>query len=88
MIAAETTARPAKRGPRSSAAAKKNSSAKKPTVRGSEASVAAASPDATASRGMGCRRPPSLLRRSSPVASVTVPAVRNRALLAMAWAIT
>jgi hypothetical protein len=76
------------RGPRSSAAAKKNSSAKKPRVRGREVSVAAASPDDTASSGMGFARPPSRLRRSSPVASVAAPAVRNRALLAMAWATT
>jgi hypothetical protein len=70
------------------AAAKKNSSAKNPKVRGSEVSVAAASPEDTASSGMGLSNPPSLLRWSWPVASVTAPAVRNRALLAMAWAIT
>jgi len=87
-MAAATTATAAKSGPRSSAAAKKNSSAKKPTVRGSAVRVAAASPLATASSGMGFRKPPSRLRRFSPVASVTVPAVRNRALLAMACAIT
>ena len=43
MIPAEITARTAKRVPRSSAAAKKNSSAKKPIVSGNETRLAAAS---------------------------------------------
>src|SRR5919202_140895 len=74
VVPAKTTERPANKGPRSSAAVKKNSSAKKPTVKGRETSVAAAAPEATARSSMGLRSPPSLLIRSSPVASVTAPA--------------
>jgi hypothetical protein len=61
---------------------------KKPMVRGIAASPAAAAPLAAASTGMRFLRPPSLLRRSSSVASVTAPAVRNSALLERACAIT
>ena len=74
--------------PFSRAAPKKSSSLKKPSVRGSAASVAAAMPLAAASVGICRASPPRCESRDSPVASVTAPAVMNRALLAIACVTT
>jgi hypothetical protein len=79
---------PCTAGPASIAAAKKSSSLKKPIVSGSAASVAAATALATATTGIGRRRPPSFESCDSPVATVTAPAVMNNALLAIPWATT
>ena len=70
------------------AAAKNSSSLKNPSVSGSAASVAAATPLATASTGIRRASPPRCESRDSPVASVTAPAVMNSALLAIACVIT
>jgi hypothetical protein len=88
VSAADRVVRTAKTVPRSSAAAKNSSSLKKPIVNGSAARPAVAAPLARASSGIGLRMPPTRESRSSPVASVTAPAVRNRALLARACEIT
>jgi hypothetical protein len=85
VVPAHSVAATAKTAPRSRAAAKKNSSAKNPRVRGREVRVAAAAAEPSARSGISLARPPSLLSLSFPVASVTVPAVKKSALLARAW---